>query len=437
MRSLEGRLSTFLPYFGMAVALGLSAWTFVQSENYRQRTDEILNQTFEVQWRATQIHGQVLRAFGYLRLAQETGKLDADIDRQMALLRVNVSALQSLPYLSRVFPADEIALLDKFGQILKQRIVPVVEARSGYDKSLASMTELDQTMQEITSATVDHRDTLQHTAMIDAAASRNWFVFAVALGFGAIFCLVIYQRYSFVNRRDQHMRSLASLFGHLTRSRVAALRLFLEHLRSDKLPSSEMVEAAHAAATELETINDSVLKTAYAPWESGTEPLGTLLEDLVQDRFGLITLSFTESAGAELVPAATFRLLTDEIVENALAALAETKNPRILISAIIKWHPFSGRSLFVEVADNGGGMTPAILDKATTPFFSTRAGNHAGLGLTACSRMVATLKGNLVIKSTVGVGTTIQLRLPVQRFRTVGSVWKRTPKMRRTKQDAT
>ena len=425
MRSLKGRFSTFLPYFGMVVALCLSAWTFIQSEHYRQETDEILNQTFEIQWRATQIHEQILRVFGYLRLAQETGKLDADIDRQMALLRVNVSALQSLPYLRRVFPAGEIALLDKFRQMIEQKIVPVVEARSGYGESLAAMTELDQTMHEITSGTVDHRGTLQHTAVIDAAASRNWFIFALALGFGAIFCLVIYQRYSFVNRRDQHMRSVASLFGHLTRSRITALRLFLEHLRSDRRPSNEMVEAAHAAATELECINDSLLKTAYAPRDSRAAPLRCLLEDLVQAKDDLIRLSLTESAGAELVPAAPFKLLSDEIVENALAALAETKNPQILISAIIKWHPISGRSLFLEVTDNGAGMTPAILNKATTPFFSTRAGNHAGLGLTACSRMVETLKGKLVIKSTAGIGTTVRLRIPIQRFPIVRSVWKK------------
>lgn len=47
--------------------------------------------------------------------------------------------------------------------------------------------------------------------------------------------------------------------------------------------------------------------------------------------------------------------------------------------------PYRNRPL--ELADNGAGVTPA---KVTTPFYSTGAGNHTGLGLTACSHMVST-----------------------------------------------
>ena len=47
MKFVNGRLLNVLPYLGMAAALGLSAWTFIQSDRYRQETDAILNQTFE------------------------------------------------------------------------------------------------------------------------------------------------------------------------------------------------------------------------------------------------------------------------------------------------------------------------------------------------------------------------------------------------------
>ncbi|TIU44008.1 MAG: sensor histidine kinase, partial [Mesorhizobium sp.] len=99
MKSLSGRLFAALPYLGMAMALSLSGWTFVQSNRYRQETDAILNQTYEIQWRAAQIRERLLRVYGYLRLADETGKLDPDIDRQMALVSVNVAQLENLPYL--------------------------------------------------------------------------------------------------------------------------------------------------------------------------------------------------------------------------------------------------------------------------------------------------------------------------------------------------
>lgn len=421
MKFFNGRLFATLPYLGMAAALGLSAATFIQSDRYRQETDEILNQTYEIQWRATQIRERLLRVRGYLRLAQETGKLDPDTDRQMALLSVNVTVLQKLPYLHRFFSDRDVALLGEFGQMLEQKVAPVVQARANYGKAFATMTELEQAMYEISSATVDHSATLHQTAIIDTAASRNWFIFAAALGLGVILYLIIHQRYSFVSRRDQHMRSFASLFGHLTRSRVSALRLFLEYMRPDEPPGSEILEAARGTATELESINDSLLKIAYAPRDFRTELLGALLEDIARDRRGLVQLSVAAAASTQPVPAAPFKLLADELVENALLALTDIKNPRILIAASVKRQPFFRRcSLFFEVTDNGAGMTPAVLEKATIPFFSTRAGNHAGLGLTACSQMVSTLKGKFAIKSAPGIGTTVLVRIPCQRSHGIG-----------------
>ena len=415
MKLFNGRLLTVLPYFGMAAALGLSAWTFIQSNCYRQETDAILNQTFEIQWRAAQIRERLIRVYGYLRIADATGKLDADIDRQMALVSVNVAQLENLPYLNRFFPDHDAELLGGVRLTLEQKIAPLVSARKNYPQAIADMTKLEQSIYEISSSTVDHSATLQQTANIDIAASRNWFIFAIALGLGATFYLVIHQRYSSANRRDQHMRSFASLFAHMTRSRVTALRLFLEHAQPDKQPSGEMLDAARGAANELESITNSVLQIAYAPQDSSTVALGQLLEDLTRDRSSFVQVRVDTKARLHPVPAAPFRLVVNELIENALAAFSGARTARVLISATLKRQPFLPRSyLVLEVADKGAGMPPAIVAKATTPFFSTRAGNHTGLGLTACSQMVSTLNGKLVIHSAQGIGTTVQVRIPVR-----------------------
>ncbi|MER9927370.1 HAMP domain-containing histidine kinase [Mesorhizobium sp. M0048] len=414
MKFFNGRLFTVLPYLGMAAALGLSAWTFIQSNRYRQETDAILNQTFEIQWRAAQIRERLLRVYGYLRIADETGKLDADIDRQMALVNVNVAQLENLPYLNRFFPDHDAELLGRIRITLEQKIAPLVSARTNYTQAIADMAKLEQSIYEISSSTVDHSATLQQTASIDIAASRNWFIFAIALGLGATFYLVIHQRYALANRRDQHMRSFASLFAHMTRSRVTALRLFLEHAQPDKQPSGEMLEAARSAATELESITNSVLQIAYAPQDSSTVALGPLLEDLAHDRSSLVQVLIDSKARVQPVPATPLRLVVNELIENALAALSGVNNARVLVSATVKRHTFLPRTyLVLEVADKGSGMPPTIAAKATTPFFSTRAGNHTGLGLTACSQMVSTLNGTLIIKSAHGVGTTVQVRIPL------------------------
>ncbi|WP_188394069.1 ATP-binding protein [Mesorhizobium sp. SARCC-RB16n] len=62
-------------------------------------------------------------------------------------------------------------------------------------------------------------------------------------------------------------------------------------------------------------------------------------------------------------------------------------------------------------------MTPEILRKAKTPFFSTRARNHVCLGLTGCSQMVSTLEGRLFIDSKPGAGTVVKVQIPIGKCR--------------------
>ncbi|RWD52340.1 MAG: sensor histidine kinase [Mesorhizobium sp.] len=413
MRFGTSRFFAALPYLGLALALLLSTWAFVRSDRYRQETDEILNQTYEIQWRATQVRERLVRVHGYIRLADEAGKLDPDINRQMALVSVNIAQLLALPYLQHFFPQKDIELLENVRRTVEQNVAPVVEAGSNYADALDHMTNLEQDMYEISSATVDHSTTLQETAQIDIAASRNWFMFAIALGLIAIFYLITHQRHAYVSRRDRHMRSFASLFAHMTRSRVTALRLFLEGTGSEQPPREEMLKAARSAANELESINDGLLKIAFSQRDSHVLPLAKLLLDL-KDRDGIVQLSVDSEAGTQAVPATQFQLVLSELVQNALTAVENIDRPSVVVKASVVHRPIFRRSvLFLEVADNGIGMTPEVLRKAKTPFFSTRAGNHVGLGLTGCSQMVATLNGRLFIDSKPGAGTLVKVRIPI------------------------
>nr|WP_292619391.1 hypothetical protein [Mesorhizobium sp.] len=249
-------------------------------------------------------------------------------------------------------------LLENFRRTIEQNVAPIVEAGSNCRQALDHMTDLEQDMYEISSATVDHSTTLQETAQIDIAASREWFMFAIALGLAAIFYLVTHQRHAYVSRRDQHIRSFASLFAHMTRSRVTALRLFLENTGFEHPPREEMLKAARGAANELESINDGLLKIAFAQRDSHVLPLAKLLLDL-KDRDGIVQLSVDSEAGTQPVPATQFQLILGELVQNALTA--RRKHRQAMRSReCIRPQPayFSPQHSFFEVADNGVGMTP-------------------------------------------------------------------------------
>ena len=70
----------------------------------------------------------------------------------------------------------------------------------------------------------------------------------------------------------------------------------------------------------------------------------------------------------------------------------------------------------VEIADDGCGIPPESLPKIFDPFFTTRAiGQGSGLGLSLAHGIVADHGGAIEVESTVGVGTTFRVRLPIRR----------------------
>ncbi len=74
----------------------------------------------------------------------------------------------------------------------------------------------------------------------------------------------------------------------------------------------------------------------------------------------------------------------------------------------------SGQYVSVSVIDTGVGMSEPTLRLATEPFFTTKeAGRGTGLGLSMVYGLAAQSGGQLRIASEVGVGTRVELLLPV------------------------
>ena len=64
----------------------------------------------------------------------------------------------------------------------------------------------------------------------------------------------------------------------------------------------------------------------------------------------------------------------------------------------------------VTVTDNGIGMPPSVLRRATEPLYTTKGGNMGtGLGLSQAYGFARQVGGDLLIESTVGVGTSVHL----------------------------
>lgn len=98
------------------------------------------------------------------------------------------------------------------------------------------------------------------------------------------------------------------------------------------------------------------------------------------------------------------REMLDRLVANAIEASNPEDSPSIDLRLSVDQRGW----VVLEVSDQGVGMDAETLQRATEPFFSTKAG-HVGVGLTVAHGIWRRHRGTLSITSIPGSGTTIRL----------------------------
>jgi signal transduction histidine kinase len=99
------------------------------------------------------------------------------------------------------------------------------------------------------------------------------------------------------------------------------------------------------------------------------------------------------------------------LIVNAAQAMPEGKMGLIDIRT-----DCNNEQVWIEVQDNGPGIPPDVLKKIFDPFFTTKdPGTGTGLGLSVSTNIIQQHGGTLEVNSTVGVGTTFKITLPIKR----------------------
>jgi two-component system NtrC family sensor kinase len=73
-----------------------------------------------------------------------------------------------------------------------------------------------------------------------------------------------------------------------------------------------------------------------------------------------------------------------------------------------------GERIIVRISDTGPGIAPEHLDKLFVPFFTTRT-SGSGLGLAVTKRIIDNHGGQILVESSLGAGSTFEVRLPIVR----------------------
>ncbi len=125
----------------------------------------------------------------------------------------------------------------------------------------------------------------------------------------------------------------------------------------------------------------------------------------------------TEFASVDSDPYEAQRLLTvlDSIAQNSIEAMSAGGVLTLSISQ-------QQEEAVIRVADNGCGIPADLQEHIFEPFFTTKGElssggdvENIGLGLAAVHGLVAEMGGSIRLKSTVGQGTEVTIRLPLRR----------------------
>ncbi|MGA8184651.1 MAG: HAMP domain-containing sensor histidine kinase [Terriglobia bacterium] len=97
------------------------------------------------------------------------------------------------------------------------------------------------------------------------------------------------------------------------------------------------------------------------------------------------------------------------LINNAIDAMGSAGGSLEIRSRV------EGDQVVVDVADTGHGMAKTVMARIFDPFYTTKpAGQGTGLGLSICYGIIKKLRGSLTVDSTVGVGTTFHVHIPIR-----------------------
>lgn len=219
------------------------------------------------------------------------------------------------------------------------------------------------------------------------------------------------------NEKIAALGQMAAQVAHEVRNPLAGLRLYAMHLKSkvaDKLSESEMslIEKILQNIDHLADTAEQILNVAR-PLNLIFQP--KLIEPIVGDCLQLVE-SQLKASQVELkfdLAAETMVLIDEASIRSALVNLllnsiqAMPTGGALTLSSRTR----DGRFL-LKIADTGRGMTVEQTEKVFEPFYTTKS-NGLGLGMPFAKRVIEQHRGSIRVKSRPGVGTEVEIELPV------------------------
>ncbi|MBI4888887.1 MAG: PAS domain-containing protein [Acidobacteria bacterium] len=231
------------------------------------------------------------------------------------------------------------------------------------------------------------------------------------------------ERTSRMQQRLAAVGEMAAGIAHEIRNPLAAMSGSIQVLRQELPLSEEQTQLMDIVLRESDRLNDTIRSfLAYArPQAISMTRLD--VARVVQDAARLLRNSTdaraTHTVDVQVPPGPIWyeaddnqmRQIIWNIASNGLRAMPG--GGRLLLSVGLDTTAGDGE-VVLSVSDEGHGIPPEELDNVFQPFRSSFE-KGTGLGLAIVHRIVTDYGGAIQVSSTVGAGTTVEVRLPVRR----------------------
>jgi signal transduction histidine kinase len=136
--------------------------------------------------------------------------------------------------------------------------------------------------------------------------------------------------------------------------------------------------------------------------------------ELLEWRLAGKRITVDVDAPADLPPLAAAGDQLEQVVLNLLMNACDASPPGSAVRVSVARDAARADRLRIEIADHGVGIPPEHLNAVFDPYFTTKTrGEGTGLGLAMVAQIVRSHRGEIALRSTVGVGTVAVLSWPV------------------------
>ncbi len=217
---------------------------------------------------------------------------------------------------------------------------------------------------------------------------------------------------------------LASIMAHEINTPLAHVQMVLDsiqlHLKKGALAAEQVGPRLVTAGKQVKRIKQIIdHMRLYARAESAERTsiaLETLLDSamiLIEGRLRLHRVQLTRELAPDLpllyVNPTQLEQAFLNLINNAMEALEATEQKAIHLRARA-----TAQQMYIDIEDNGAGMSPETLQHLFTPFFTTKpAGQGTGLGLSITQSIITEHGGHIECISEPQCGTTFSITLPV------------------------